>query len=623
MAYGGKPSKACQMCRIRRIKCDETKPACKQCARARRQCPGYRDIGQPPAKDDRQQPVGTGGKQAKSTRAAADKKLASRSASSSDNGSSPPISPRNEAVPSLLQLPLADIASCHFISNYVLIPRQGLTTRGFFEFLLPLLKQPMLPHFKQAFNACALASLNNRVGTGNDFESQALGCYTKALAATFTALQDPTLVKQDATLAAILMLSLFESITAKSLGMFAWSSHIEGAIELVKARGPDQLKTKTGLDMFMAVRVQMIIHSLSTGKAPNLGVEWWVDDHASHEFSSEYQLLSSRTGQLKNEVNTLLGNLTRTEERTQLMNETMRKCRVLDREIVDWLGGLPEKFHYRTAAWEDYNPKRDYAAADAFPGRIDLYGDLWVVNMWNVMRCMRIVLASLVIRLTAWIISPADYRTTREYAAISRTCSEAIADIIASVPYQLGWFTKRKELLGVQPQLSGYACGEDDTDKSLTGFFAIWPLVCVQNQDYLTDLQRLWVKGRLKCIGNQLGVRYANLLSQLDLRIPSMLILRDRLKGNPHNVPSAESPPSASSSPGQPGAAAAAVPPPPASQQQQQQQQQQPGSPPESSDTQDAPYRKIIQSQTEQLKKKAVVKAGKVDDWTVRTWLQL
>ncbi|PFH62509.1 hypothetical protein XA68_13248 [Ophiocordyceps unilateralis] len=510
--------------------------------------------------------------------------------SDAHSSSSSPTSPPRETVPSVLQLPLEDLASCHFISNYVLIPRQALaTTRGFLEFLVPLLKkQTLTPSFKHAFDACSLASLNNRVGCGNDFEKQALGCYTKALAATFGALRDPNLVKRDETLAAILLLGLFESITSRK-GMYAWSSHIEGAIELVNARGPDQLKTKTGMDLFIAVRVQMIIHSLSTGKAPNLDINWWVDDPVSLDVSSDFQKFSSRTALLKNEVNQQLGALTRTATNTRLIKELMQKCYALDKEMVDWLQELPEGLRWTTEAWEDYNPKRDYSKADAFPGRIDLYGDLWVANLWNVTRCLRIVLASLTIRLKAWIISPADYRTTPEYATVSGICVEAIADIIASVPYQLGWFCKRKDL-SVRAQLSGYACGEDDTEKSLAGFFAIWPLVCVQNQDYLTDLQRIWVKGRLKCIGNQLGVRYANMLSQLNLRMPSMLITRDRLKSNAQIVfPGAEEPKSVPNEGHQRGAA----------------------------------YLKVIHSQTEQLKRRAVEKPGKVDDWTVKTWLQL
>lgn len=43
MVNTGHPSRACKLCRARRIKCDETKPHCLKCKKAKRQCPGYRD----------------------------------------------------------------------------------------------------------------------------------------------------------------------------------------------------------------------------------------------------------------------------------------------------------------------------------------------------------------------------------------------------------------------------------------------------------------------------------------------------------------------------------------------------------------------------------------------------
>ena len=446
-----------------------------------------------------------------------------------------------ETIQSLLQLPRDELASCHFVANFVLLPRQNLcATRGFLEFLLPLLKRgsdSQTAHFRHAFNACALASLNNRVGNGNEFDKEALGCYTKALAATFAALKDAELVKRDETLAAIFLLGLFENISAKSLGMLAWSSHIEGAVELVKARGPAQLKTRLGMDLFIATRTQMvkaaclelcrrrlgltrgtwqIIHSLSTGKAPSDDIDWWVDDELHNKYGVHYHRLSSRTSQLRGEANRLLASVGRTAEDDEVTKAMVAQCQALDKEIADWLQSLPESFRWRTLAWEDYNPKCDYARAEAYPGRIDAYGDLWVVNLWNVMRCMRIVLASLIVRLTAWTISPADYRTTPEYATCARVCVEAIADIIASVPYQLGWFSKHEGLCE-RAQLSGFACGEDGGEKGLAGYFLLWPLTCIQGQDYLTDSQRAWVKGRLKCIGSRIGVRYGNLLSQVHI----------------------------------------------------------------------------------------------------------
>lgn len=127
------------------------------------------------------------------------------------------------------------------------------------EFLIPLWKgDNTSPHFRYAFEACALASLNNSVGNRNHFEKQALSKYTKALSGTFEALCDPYLAKDDATLAAVILFGLFECITAKAMGRYAWGSHLEGAIQLVKARGREQLRTRHGVQMFSLVRMYIV-----------------------------------------------------------------------------------------------------------------------------------------------------------------------------------------------------------------------------------------------------------------------------------------------------------------------------------------------------------------------------
>jgi hypothetical protein len=43
MVNTGRPSPACKACRARRLKCDQTKPACIKCIKAKRPCPGYRE----------------------------------------------------------------------------------------------------------------------------------------------------------------------------------------------------------------------------------------------------------------------------------------------------------------------------------------------------------------------------------------------------------------------------------------------------------------------------------------------------------------------------------------------------------------------------------------------------
>lgn len=245
-----------------------------------------------------------------------------------------------------------------------------------------------------------------------------------------------------------------------------------------------------------------------------MGVEWWITDAVNDEHGTQCQRLNIHTGELRAEVNRLMSTASRSPDSIDTMLRMMRKCQELDQECASWARSLPEWFHWKTVAWEDHVPQGDYSKAEAFPGRVDAYQDLWVASIWNLMRCSRLILASLIVRCAAWICSPVDYRTTPEYATCARTCVDIIADVIASVPYQLGWFAKRKHLLE-KANLSAFGCGDEDAMKGLPGYFLTWPLACLQGQDYTTDNQRAWVRGRLVHISAELGVRYASMLIQV------------------------------------------------------------------------------------------------------------
>jgi len=115
------------------------------------------------------------------------------------------------AVIPAIQIPTETKATCHFVSNFILLPRKG-STRGFMDFLIPLMKtDPDADHLQHSFKACALASLGNRVSSdGVNFSEQAFGEYAKALRTTNMAIRDPKRSTSDSVLAAVLLLSLFE-----------------------------------------------------------------------------------------------------------------------------------------------------------------------------------------------------------------------------------------------------------------------------------------------------------------------------------------------------------------------------------------------------------------------------
>lgn len=438
------------------------------------------------------------------------------SAKASDSGA---VATTTSYVNRSLQLPPEQQASCHFVSNFVMVSPQHKGP-GYMNYLIPLLKANRIPEqLRLAFNACSFASLGNRVGTGHDFEQMGMMQYTQALAATHKVLKDPVESLTDATLATILLLGAYEGITAKKMGTMAWGSHIDGAVQLVKARGRAQFKTEAGVALFSTVRTQMIGFMLGNGTTPTMSAEWWTSGACQDDTAAAMHRVTIRVAELRAEVNRLLGSLERTADNKQLVLDLMRRCQQMDQGLANWFRDLPEHYRFKTAAWEDNVPGGDYSKAEVYPGRVDLYQGMWPAYVSNFARASRTLLAAATVRCAAWVCAPIDYRTTPEYAWAARTTQETITDLLASVPFMLGWFSKRKHLLE-RAGLSSYGCGDEDAPKSLPGFVLTFPLTCIINQDFTSDSQRAWVRGRMNFISQELGVRSAYLMGQVSCGSP-------------------------------------------------------------------------------------------------------
>lgn len=245
-----------------------------------------------------------------------------------------------------------------------------------------------------------------------------------------------------------------------------------------------------------------------------MGAEWWMINSVTDKAASWCQNINLLTAELRAEVTQTMATISRTPESVAIIRGLMRKAQALDADCAKWIENIPDHYRYKTLCWEDHVPGGDYARAEVFPGRVDVYQDFWIASVWNMLRVARIIIHSVLVRCAAWVVAPTDYRTTPEYAASTRVCGEMITDIIASVPYHLGWHSKRRHLFN-NDELSGFICGEEDSMKGLAGYFLTWPLACINGQDYVSDVQRRWIIGRLRYIGDELGIRYAHILSQV------------------------------------------------------------------------------------------------------------
>lgn len=201
----------------------------------------------------------------------------------------------------------------------------------------------------------------------------------------------------------------------------------------------------------------------------------------------------------------------------------------MEQEFKEWEESLPDFWRPKTTAWVDNVPGGDLMKAEVSPGRVDMYEDLFIANAWNHARVSRQFVSGLVVRCAAWICHPVDYRTTPEYATSARLGIDMVTDILASIPYFLGWRLDENGTL-IPGDLSGFGTGRDDitSPSALGGWLCIWPLFCATCSDYATDSQRTWIRGRMNLIGEVMGLNQARVIGSVR-PLPSLSRLHQTL----------------------------------------------------------------------------------------------
>lgn len=91
--------------------------------------------------------------------------------------------------------------------------------------------------------------------------------YVEALQSTNQALADPSEALQDETLATIYLLSLHEMLSSSFIAG-DWQTHVQGLLQLLRMRGPQQFATPQGRQLFRAVHTPILIRALKRGEEP-------------------------------------------------------------------------------------------------------------------------------------------------------------------------------------------------------------------------------------------------------------------------------------------------------------------------------------------------------------------
>jgi hypothetical protein len=244
-----------------------------------------------------------------------------------------------------------------------------------------------------------------------------------------------------------------------------------------------------------------------------MGAGWWMKFGSRSETASACALLNLRTAELRAESDNL-AQASRTPDNIEKVLQLMRQAESLEADYVAWERGVPEEWKYSHATWIDSLPEDDNGKSGIFPGRIDSYSELWIASVWNLYRASSLLICSVILRNTAWLCAPSDYRLTSEFSRVQRRARDLIEDIIASIPMFLGCKldTVNFDFL----DRGGFVCGEGGVaGRSLCGLFIVWPILSTLHSDFATDAQRKYLQERCRFIGEDLGIGTAAVFSKV------------------------------------------------------------------------------------------------------------
>ncbi|KAL2825195.1 hypothetical protein BDW59DRAFT_146587 [Aspergillus cavernicola] len=489
--HRGKLSPACGRCRSRRLKCDQKRPSCSQCIRARTECSGYRDL--------------TAGRFFDQTEEVK-RKISPSSLSSSS--SSPPSQKQKLSQPGALvrqqiSAPLADHGTAFMMSRY--LTRDGL--RGPMETFLPnILNTPSGRAVTASIKAVGLSALSN-IHNSPKLMLTARQEYITALAETNAALSNPMQSTSDSTLAAVAFLGIYEIMTCNGPPLMErYLNHLEGSAKLIQLRGSDQLKEFVGLGLFTQFRMTIVLGNFWLKKpTPS-----WLTalSHEAHSYREG-------TGWIEDELFLLIsqvGDLCARMRDGAFIDSAkiVKKALKLDSDLNAWAISVKPSGDYTIvdvpASMKEgksaYSPLRHI-----YGSQYHIYPDTVVSCWWNDYRFARLLLLELVCWLGdhlarkdeaagAW----SEHRQTiaQSTALSTQLCEE----ICASVPYYLG---------------ATETSPNENLSSPRTGSVIrlIWSLFIAADCTGTTPEMTEWIADSLFKIGHAVGIQQALVMSDI------------------------------------------------------------------------------------------------------------
>ncbi|RLL97115.1 hypothetical protein CFD26_106349 [Aspergillus turcosus] len=511
MVFCGKPSKGCGQCRARKIRCDQERPACSQCLKGNRICPGYRDELSLMFRDESQQVVwkarnSAAAKKSKQTRKARRAHSPTESSPESSSAATTSSVRRGSDV--------IDFGDDSSPLQPVLVERQPLTR---VQPSYQITQDEAVCYFirynpsgfsesQEALKASVSAVGTAMLGRVRQDMSMILAAgaeYGFALQMLAFAVSNPAEVKANPTLGAVLMLAIFEVVTSRTTqNIEKWTNHLRGAAAILELRGPEQVQNEEGLKLFVQLRFLIITSCLQLAVHVPQSVL---------ECAPLGMFLRPQTEAYGDRLIYIIGQLAnlRADVRLKYMTkaqEILAAAYDIEAELLAWLASLPPEFSYSTVenTLSDAAFKKLCRGILPYNNRYHIYNDLWICHTWNQYRCARVMVSEIILScLRRLFVKSAGARIPSElqsqFRKIRSLSRQLAAEVCASVPYHFG--------IGNTGEIHSDSVPINESHTA--GLVLLWPLVVAGATEGKNHPLRKWGIDCLRLIGHGMGIDQA------------------------------------------------------------------------------------------------------------------
>jgi len=217
-------------------------------------------------------------------------------------------------------------------------------------------------------------------------------------------------------------------------------------------------------------------------------------------------------------ANSLLSQSAHTCRESAVAN-LIRSAQNLDTDVLNWTNTLPATWSYTVTT--SINTSRDLHSLEPefTPSRIYGYRDIYTARVWNLYRVSRLILQSIILRSTSWLLTELAFSQRDTDATSAEGTSEDLVNgICASVPFLMGHDSSEVKLpvsegFSEQKALWPQTATQNASTNAQTGRYSlIWPLYIASSVPSISDSSREWMRLQLRRIGES-GEPLAKLLA--------------------------------------------------------------------------------------------------------------